>query len=477
MKSRSLLLPYSIALGLLSIGRSWWDALGILGGLSAVRAAPRPFSSSRSFVKLPEASSTLLQMHSLYVKQPPHDRTLYNTLQVCPNATAHEITRAYRRLSRTLHPDKQTGSTVHTSNVDRLENVRHAYEVLKDDATRLPYHRYGLLDASHAVLLLTGHGGVGNGRHSHDPALDDLLRLVGYARETPAFPANSIGGTTDAEIRRQHHQARVYYLASHILERIRPFVENAVDATTLTTVWTEECDAVKSLPLGSQILRCVGRAYCYTARKTLRKGPRTTNVSGGASLRSLPSPALPDAVRDGYRSAKHLFTAAVASGRVVVTEHLSKSAKSSTTTTQAGGRASQNFLTCHFDDDLDVGTLPGETTDTAPTDEEIKQNEKDKARAALLESLQVEALWKISKLDLDRTIREACELILQGDYFFFPSHQSVSPSDWQRQDHGWVGSTGRVIGTDEGRFRAAQALELLGKIMVQRSKEGTSWKA
>jgi molecular chaperone DnaJ len=104
-------------------------------------------------------------MYSLYVKQAQHDRTFYNLLKVVANATAHEITRAYRRLSRTLHPDKKTGSTVQRSNVDRLEeDVRHAYEVLKDDATHLLYHCYGLLNASHAALLLTGHGGVGNGR-------------------------------------------------------------------------------------------------------------------------------------------------------------------------------------------------------------------------------------------------------------------------------------------------------------------------
>jgi len=30
----------------------------------------------------------------------------------------------------------------------------------------------------------------------------------------------------------------------------------------------------------------------------------------------------------------------------------------------------------------------------------------------------VEALWKISKIKLDRTIQEACDIILSGNYFF-----------------------------------------------------------
>jgi hypothetical protein len=42
--------------------------------------------------------------------------------------------------------------------------------------------------------------------------------------------------------------------------------------------------------------------------------------------------------------------------------------------------------------------------------EDIKEQERQKAQTALLESLQVEALWKISKIDLDRTIQEACNL-------------------------------------------------------------------
>ena len=33
----------------------------------------------------------------------------------------------------------------------------------------------------------------------------------------------------------------------------------------------------------------------------------------------------------------------------------------------------------------------------------------------------------ISKIDLDRTVRKACQLVLQGEYFFFPSQQPQPP--------------------------------------------------
>lgn len=105
--------------------------------------------------------------------------------------------------------------------------------------------------------------------------------------------------------------------------------------------------------------------------------------------------------------------------------------------------------------------------------EDIKENERQKAQTALLESLQVEALWKITKIDLDRTIQEACSLILTGEYFFFPSHQSSSGSG--RSADGWVGQTGEIVNANIGRLRAAAALVMVGDVMVQCSKEGTAW--
>lgn len=106
--------------------------------------------------------------------------------------------------------------------------------------------------------------------------------------------------------------------------------------------------------------------------------------------------------------------------------------------------------------------------------------------------MQVEALWKISKIELDRTIREACDVILRRKYFFFPDHyqrqmytyksnpagnglNNNSPAD--PESDGWVvSSTGKVIETDVGRLRAAAALVLVGDTLVQCSKEGTSWR-
>lgn len=117
-------------------------------------------------------------------------------------------------------------------------------------------------------------------------------------------------------------------------------------------------------------------------------------------------------------------------------------------------------------------------SDHLNTNEEIKELEQSKSQNALLETLQVEALWKISKIDLDRTIQEACNLILSGQYFFFPSHHPSKAATFEGRtsgDDGWVGSTGEIIDAKLGRLRAARALVLVGDVMVRCSKEGTSW--
>jgi len=433
----------------------------------------------------PEASSTLLKMHRLYTRQPPHDSSLYDLLEVSPNATAAEITKSYRKLSRRLHPDKQRRHHHHYHHGDddddalsvknkisasqKLQRVREAYEILKDDATRLPYHRHGLLDSRDAVVLLTG-----KGRFSDDPpVLRELLRLMGYDNgddNDAAMLKNTLPPS------RQEHERRVWFLAANLVETMRPVVEGALPESFLLDHIIQQCDRLKRLPLGAQILRCIGRAYRYSGKRILRRHHQRKKTS--TVLSGLLPVALQDSMRDKLREAKHIATAALAGGRVVLEEHVSPSISK---------QASNNKVEASRDEDhhqllLESSVMPDQHVDDfcyqPPSDAEIKETEQRKARAALLQSLQVEALWKICKIDLDRTIREACDLILEGEYFFFPSHyltQQQQPPNYHSSSDGWIGSSGIAVTADVGRIRAASLLYSMGEIMVKRSKEGTAW--
>lgn len=363
--------------------------------------------------KSPEASSTLLYMQKLYLSQPPHDTLLYDILQVSSNATHHEITKNYRKLSRKYHPDK------HPDGREHLERVQSAYEVLKTDRTRLHYHRHGLVTLSDAVTLLMGQTNSQKPNDNNNPRVVELLQLMGY---------------------NQDHSNRVYVIAYHLLERTRPVIEGTLHEHYLLQDVIEQADRLKRLPLGGQIVRCIGRAYRYAGQRYLRNHPLSD---------------MENKLRDQFRSAKQLVHAALLGGRAVLQEQLSKkqaATPKAETIEWDGGEFGEPF-------DLEV-----------PSDSQLSEQEQRKAKSALLESLQVEALWKISKMDLDKTIRRACELILESGAYgaFYHQHH-------QRQPDGWIGENHQAICSNTARFQFANLLIKMGDCMVQRSKIETSW--
>jgi curved DNA-binding protein CbpA len=66
----------------------------------------------------------------------------YTVLGVSPTATQAEITHAYRRRLRALHPDTRASAAESTSGADdRLQEVVAAYALLRDPARRAQYDR------------------------------------------------------------------------------------------------------------------------------------------------------------------------------------------------------------------------------------------------------------------------------------------------------------------------------------------------
>ena len=64
------------------------------------------------------------------------EKDYYKTLGVSETATAKEITKAYRKLARELHPDKNPGNA---EAEERFKAVSAAYDVLGDEAKRAEY--------------------------------------------------------------------------------------------------------------------------------------------------------------------------------------------------------------------------------------------------------------------------------------------------------------------------------------------------
>ena len=68
------------------------------------------------------------------------DRDFYDVLGVSRGASADDIRKAYKKLSRKFHPDKNPDDQ---GAAERFKEVQEAYQVLGDDETRGQYDRFG----------------------------------------------------------------------------------------------------------------------------------------------------------------------------------------------------------------------------------------------------------------------------------------------------------------------------------------------
>src|SRR5271156_3924794 len=70
----------------------------------------------------------------------PMARDLYEVLGVGKSASADEIKKAYRKLARQFHPDRNPGDKQAET---KFKEVQEAYDVLSDTDKRSKYDRFG----------------------------------------------------------------------------------------------------------------------------------------------------------------------------------------------------------------------------------------------------------------------------------------------------------------------------------------------
>ena len=88
------------------------------------------------------------------------EKDYYQALGVDKNATAKEITKAYRKLARDLHPDKNPDDAVAE---EKFKAVAAAYDVLGDEAKRKEYDEVRSMGP---MGPMGGRGGAGPGGFS-----------------------------------------------------------------------------------------------------------------------------------------------------------------------------------------------------------------------------------------------------------------------------------------------------------------------
>src|SRR5919202_2380457 len=97
-------------------------------------------------------------------------KNLYDVLGVAKNASADDIKKAYRKLARQHHPDRNPGDKAAE---ERFKEVQGAYDVLSDPEKRKAYDTFGSADGRGPT------GGGAGGFTVGDFDLGDLGDLLG----------------------------------------------------------------------------------------------------------------------------------------------------------------------------------------------------------------------------------------------------------------------------------------------------------
>ena len=113
-------------------------------------------------------------------------RDYYEVLGVSKDATADEIKKAYRKLSKANHPDLHPGDKACE---ERFKEANGAYEVLSDEDKRKKYDQYGFaaFDPSMGAGGFDGFEGFG-GFGGFGDIFGDLFGFGGGARTNPNAP-------------------------------------------------------------------------------------------------------------------------------------------------------------------------------------------------------------------------------------------------------------------------------------------------
>ncbi len=99
------------------------------------------------------------------------EKDYYKVLGVAEGASAKEITKAYRKLARELHPDANPGDTAAE---ERFKAVSAAYDVIGDDEKRKAYDEVRRMGPTAGMF-----GGAGSGAGGFNVGFDDIGDLLG----------------------------------------------------------------------------------------------------------------------------------------------------------------------------------------------------------------------------------------------------------------------------------------------------------
>lgn len=217
------------------------------------------------------------------------DRTLYDLLEVQPEATDGEIRKAFYKQSLALHPDKNPDNPEATQ---KFQTISDAYRVLSDEDRRRAYDEHGQDSAASslqkiepavffAALFGSHHFEPWVGRLRLALELDgDVQSLMRDAASSVDEDAPSIDILKVHRAKEQLTKAETYRqvrCAVDLAARLEPFVLASIgEAAEAIAAWeaeqTLEIEKLAKTPCGNELLYLIGWMYQNRARQFFAGG-------------------------------------------------------------------------------------------------------------------------------------------------------------------------------------------------------------
>ncbi|GJP74235.1 hypothetical protein CLOP_g4851 [Closterium sp. NIES-67] len=184
-------------------------------------------------------------------KREVKDDALYVVLEVSTDATSVEIKKAYYKLARTCHPDKNPDDETAKA---KFQAVGEAYQVLMDPDKREKYDRFGRAALDDTFMDPGAFFTMSFGADKFKPLVGEL---------TIAYTA--AGNLTVAEVKKWQ-ATREKDLAAILLKRLEPWLAGDEEGFVRDAV--AQVEDLKGEAFGLAFLHCIGYTY-YTRAQVL----------------------------------------------------------------------------------------------------------------------------------------------------------------------------------------------------------------